>query len=142
MSNTVNKFAIHIKNVTLKNLQAMHFDEALDYAFNQIKMQIANKATKGAMNYSIDLDTIYTYCTDYIVDQTKYSADLPDFNDINVYLKNYLSEKLCKDDNFYNAMDISSISSNNMQGVCTICYTFGMHGQVQYLRFNWANIFN
>lgn len=67
-------------------LELMHFNEALDAAFGQIKQAMLSQAKYGASTYSIGYMSIWQNMTGYIESTYGDTVDVPEYGKIQSYL--------------------------------------------------------
>lgn len=67
-------------------LKKIHFNEALDAAFDQIKQAMLSQATYGASTYSIGYMSIWQNMTEYIESTYGDTVDVPEYGKIQGYL--------------------------------------------------------
>lgn len=67
-------------------LKKIHFNEALDAAFDQIKQAMLSQATYGASTYSICYMSIWKNMTEYIESTYGDTVDVPEYGKIQGYL--------------------------------------------------------
>lgn len=67
-------------------LESMHFDEALDAAFVQIKQAMLSQAKYGASTYSIGYMPIWQNMTGYIKSTYGDAVDVPEYGKTQSYL--------------------------------------------------------
>lgn len=67
-------------------LESMHFNEALDAAFGQIKQAMLSQAKYGASTYSIGYMPIWQNMTGYIENTYGTAVDVPEYGKIQSYL--------------------------------------------------------
>lgn len=67
-------------------LESMHFNEALDAAFGQIKQAMLSQAKYGASTYSIDYMSIWQNMTGYIESTYGDTVNVPEYGKIQSYL--------------------------------------------------------
>lgn len=67
-------------------LESMHFNEALDAAFDQIKQAMLSQAKYGASTYSIGYMSIWQNMTEYIESTYGDTVDVPEYGKVQSYL--------------------------------------------------------
>lgn len=67
-------------------LESMHFNEALDAAFDQIKQAMLSQAKYGASTYSIGYMSIWQNMTGHIESIYGDTVDVPEYGKIQSYL--------------------------------------------------------
>lgn len=67
-------------------LESIHFNEALDAAFDQIKQAMLSQAKYGASTYSIGYMSIWQNMTEYIESTYGDTVDVPEYGKVQSYL--------------------------------------------------------